>query len=224
LIFQKRKLSLVRTIVWFHSTKCVVMLYWKDKGKLFLAIAAGLTFLTWIGCCVAFGGPLHKVGSQVFFQNHYSLNGDSIKYTDSGCYNCNVCKGGGGGLVAMAVFAFLITMALMALAALRVIGKELMVPGVSSTTMRYSDVMLAVSNATVFLVFLMICIWGGTCYKYGLDNKGENSVVPLGFAWICLTLFIQIGATVLFFLHRKEANVVSSQTGSNPGLLEGQTY
>jgi len=202
-----------------------------EKHHIISCVVIFFYFLSWVACCVAFGGPLHTASitiggygsiSETFSQNMISASGGygSISYSNSACAlpsgsGCSSCQSGGSGLVAVATFCFLITMISIFLRVLHMVKHHHRVPLYGNDLTKYYRLERHLAFATTILLLGMSIIWGATCYNNTMTSG--VTVTPTGYALIVICFFFMIiGSALLHYLIRLLVMGANTQTGQ-PG-------
>jgi len=157
--------------------------------------------IAWISCCVTFGSDLFssslvRTGLIAYYYWDHILVGNyfySFQEFNSNFGEGLTCKGGGQGTLAMTVFAFLALSACMLFTILRILGKEQLLPFISSPAqcLKY-EVILVVASAALF--FLAIVIFGGACYS---PISTSESVTATGYAFMIVAWFFLLFAVAM---------------------------
>jgi len=134
-------------------------------------------FLSWVGTCIAFGGPLHTAkiqipnGNEELITVNVVFRWNTIKWGDEvSSYKTelpygSVCKEGGDGLLAMAFFAFLGLLMSLVMGFCRVCKRMDLVPLQFQRLHAYFNFQLLLSVLISIFFFLMVVIWGATCWN-----------------------------------------------------------
>jgi len=178
-------------------------------------------FLSWVGTCIAFGGVLHSASVErsgeaplniviAFKWNiiQWDGNGDEGYHTDQPFGS--VCKEGGQGLLAMAFFAFLFLIVSLVLAFCRLCKRMDIVPLQFQRLHAYFNFQLLISVLTAIFFFLMVIIWGATCWTetanliHGQDiHAGNVALTATGFGYLIFCVVIMTLTSIIWAVLRK---------------------
>ena len=187
------------------------------KAKALNIVYLLLQFLTWIGCCVAFGAPLESMKQDAIgfgsLETRYTIYAirftgendlaDGRTSTFSGSATDidrlfdSRCEPGGNSLIAFNVFAFLGLLLSMALTISRIVGVQLPLVSHVKQSLFYETILI---GWNVVNTFLALTIYGGACYHH-LEAANKTSVTATGYAYIIVCFFLIIFAGVaLYFI------------------------
>jgi len=197
-------------------------------------------FLSWVGTCVAFGGALHTAriqlpnGHEVLTSVDVVFRWNSIKWGDQvSSYKTelpygSVCKEGGDGLLAMAFFAFIGLLMSLVMGFCRVCKRMDIVPIQFQRLHAYFNFQLLLSVLITIFFFLMVVIWGATCWSEtaNLIQRQDITVVSValtatGFGYLIFCVVIMTVTSVIWAVLRnfevedvETASLLSSSSSS----------
>jgi len=188
-----------------------------------LTISLGIgAFLTWVGCCVGFGGVLSTAtlsgfnAEFTYLKVSYGSNSyafDSIEVSGLGISDC---AGSGKGMVAMLVFAFFALTPALALYLLRIVNQWILGFG-EKASLQIEAVLHA---AALFFYFLAVCIYGGGCFSNIRSSNYFKDVAGTGFGYIIFCFFVQIYLFVIAIMSTRKPLQVSL-FGSSSSASDG---
>lgn len=154
--------------------------------------------LSWIGCCVAFGGALvsFNTGSVgvTGYWDHVRISGASASWdsVETALGSGADCAGAGKGLVALLALAFISLTFTLVVATTRLLGKHSSLPGSCSSTFVILIVELVLSVISAALYFIAIAEWGGACLTKVNSTNGVSNLQVTGFAYLIVCLFLSV--------------------------------
>jgi len=172
-----------------------------------------ICFFIWVACLDAWGGELCYVatdGTSItvsFFYDHSEISSGGGSFTYKSCADvssyCKKCSSGGGGIVAMTVFAWFAAWGSLVLGGMRAAGKEAMLPRLNLDADKCLRLEFFLMIAETVLFFFGIIAWG-TCYSE-IDNNlaSSQTIGASGFGFIIFVFLLQLGTIPLIWFLRQ---------------------